>query len=63
MAGLITEQNANAITMKMGTATEVILREQVLVIATSPRSIMPDGLEAVLNLQQTADLLAWIRQR
>lgn len=63
MAGLITEQNANAITMKMGTATEVILREQVLVIATSPRSLMPDGLEAVLNLQQTADLLAWIRQR
>lgn len=63
LAGLISEQNANAITMKMGTATEVILREQVVMIATAPRSLMPDGFETALNLQQTADLLAWIRQR
>ena len=63
LAGLVSEQNANAITLKLGAVTEVILREQVAKIETSNKSLMPDGLEAILNPQQTADLLAWVRQK
>mgnify|MGYP003892859165 CR=1 FL=1 len=62
LAGLVSEQNANAVTLKLGTVTEVILREQVAKIETSNKSLMPDGLEAILNPQQTADLLAWGRR-
>ena len=63
LAGLVSEQNANAITLKLGAVTEIILREQVAKIETSNKSLMPDGLEAILNPQQTADLLAWVRQK
>lgn len=63
LSGLISEENANAVTVRMGATTETVLRGQIARVETGGKSIMPEGLEAVLSPQQTADLLAWMRQR
>jgi putative heme-binding domain-containing protein len=63
IVGMIAEETANSVTLKMGGTTEVLLRAQIARSETSTRSLMPDGLETVLNPQQVADVLAWIRSK
>lgn len=59
--GLIIEENGNNITLRTGTATELILVKDIAKRVSTNRSLMPDGLESVLKPQDVADVMAWIR--
>jgi putative membrane-bound dehydrogenase-like protein len=61
ITGMIAEETANSITVKLGANAEVILRHQIRSNETTTRSLMPEGLESVLSPQQVADVLAWMR--
>jgi putative heme-binding domain-containing protein len=63
ITGMLAEETANSITLKLGASIEVILRTQIEKSEAGTRSLMPDGLENLLNPQQMADVLAWIRAR
>jgi putative heme-binding domain-containing protein len=59
--GLILEENGNNITLRTGTATELILIKDIAKRASTNKSLMPDGLEFALKPQDVADVIAWIR--
>ena len=59
--GLILEENSNNITLRTGTATELLLLKDIAKRTSTNRSLMPDGLESVLKPQDVADVMAWIR--
>ena len=61
--GMIAEETANSITLKLSGATEVILRSNIAKTDTGTKSLMPDGLESILTPQQLADVIAWIRAK
>lgn len=61
LIGMVSEETANSITMKLATGTEVILRTNLVRITSGKKSLMPEGLESVLTPQFVADLLSWIR--
>jgi putative membrane-bound dehydrogenase-like protein len=61
--GMLAEETANSITLKLGASTEVVLRDQITKSEAGTKSLMPDGLESLLNPQQVADVLAWIRAK
>ena len=63
LTGMLAEETANSITLKLAGTTEVLLSAQITKSETSSRSLMPEGLETVLNPQQLADVLAWIRSK
>jgi putative membrane-bound dehydrogenase-like protein len=63
LVGMVAEETGNSITLKLGATTEVLLRSQVAKSESGTRSLMPDGLETLLNQQQVADVLAWIRAK
>ena len=61
-SGIITEESANAITVKRSEgATDVIPRDQIETIASTGMSLMPEGLEKGLSVQDFADLIAFVR--
>jgi putative heme-binding domain-containing protein len=47
----------------MGGADVPILRSNIASQQRAERSLMPEGFESVLNPQDIADLLAWLRKR
>ena len=61
--GLILEENGNNITLRTGTATELILVKDIAKRTNTNKSLMPDGLESVLKPQDVADVMAWIRAK
>ena len=61
-AGLVTDENTNNLSLRTGTGTELILLKDIADRKSSNRSLMPDGLEALLKAQDIADIIAWIRQ-
>ncbi len=61
--GMIAEETVNSITLKLGGTTEVILRSNIAKTEASTKSLMPEGLESLLNPQQLADLIAWLRAK
>ncbi|MBK8090423.1 MAG: c-type cytochrome [Verrucomicrobiaceae bacterium] len=61
--GLLAEETANSITLKLAGSTEVILRADLLKSTPGTRSLMPEGLESVLQPQDIADILAWMREK
>lgn len=61
--GMVAEETSNSITLKLGATTEVILRSQIAKNETGTKSLMPEGVESLLNPQQVADVLAWIRAK
>ncbi|HRX55955.1 MAG TPA: hypothetical protein P5016_15690, partial [Verrucomicrobiales bacterium] len=63
LVGMVAEETANSITLKIGAATEVLLRSDIARMETGSKSLMPDGLENLLNPQQLSDVLAWIRAK
>ncbi len=63
LVGMIAEETANSITLKLAGTTEVILRSNIAKIEAGTKSLMLDGLESILNPQQVADVLAWIRAK
>jgi putative membrane-bound dehydrogenase-like protein len=62
IAGIITAETANNLTIRSADGQEhSILRSDIKDVSPVRRSLMPEGLEAALQPQDVADLLAWIR--
>ena len=62
ISGIITEESANAIVVKRSEgATDVIPREQIEQVKSTGVSLMPEGLEKGLTVQDIADLIAFMR--
>ncbi|MBI3852055.1 MAG: CehA/McbA family metallohydrolase [Verrucomicrobia bacterium] len=61
-SGLIASQTATSITLKGAKgATDTILRTDIKELLGSGLSLMPDGLEAAINHQEMADLIAFLQ--
>ena len=62
VTGLIAEETSSAVTLKRAEgATEVIPRDRIEQIASSGKSLMPDGLENGHSPQDFADLIAFLK--
>ena len=60
--GLIASETPGAVTLKRaGNVTDVIARPQIEAIASSGRSLMPEGLEKALSHQDLADLIGFLK--
>jgi putative membrane-bound dehydrogenase-like protein len=60
-SGIIVAESSNSITLKRAYGeTEVIPRSSIDTIRSEALSIMPEGLESAISVQQMADLLAYI---
>jgi len=60
--GVIASQTATSITLKGGQGvTETILRADIRELRSSGLSLMPEGLEAAINHQEMADLIAFLQ--
>jgi putative heme-binding domain-containing protein len=63
LAGLIADDNATAMTLRMpGGLERRIERATIKGSASAGTSLMPEGLEAGMSLQQMADLLSFIEE-
>jgi len=61
-SGIISAESAGSLTLRRAEAQEdVILRDQIDLITSSGKSLMPEGLEKELNPQQVADVIAYIQ--
>jgi putative heme-binding domain-containing protein len=62
ISGMITDESAGAIVVKRSEgAMDVIPRDKIETIASTGVSLMPEGLEKGLSLQDFADLIAFVR--
>ena len=63
LSGMIAEETAGGINLKrVGAPEESILRQNIAKITSSAVSLMPEGLESALSLQDMADLLAHLTE-
>ncbi|WP_165244855.1 neutral/alkaline non-lysosomal ceramidase N-terminal domain-containing protein [Paludisphaera soli] len=61
LSGLIVDETASAITLKRQEGlTDVVLRDDLEEIASSGRSLMPEGLENDLSPADVADVIAYL---
>ena len=60
-SGIIAEESAGAWSLLRRRAPDVIPREQIERVASTGVSLMPEGLEKGLSLQDLADLIAFVR--
>lgn len=61
-SGIIAEETASAITFRRAQGVvETVRREEIDELLSTRRSLMPEGLESQLTLQQMADLLARLK--
>jgi putative heme-binding domain-containing protein len=64
VVGLIVAETANNLVVRMpGGVEQTILRSDLKEHTPLGKSLMPDGLEAVLKEQDVADVIAWIRAK
>jgi putative membrane-bound dehydrogenase-like protein len=64
VAGIIAAETANNLAIRSADGQEhTILRSDIKEVTPHRRSLMPEGLEAVLQPQELADLLAWMREK
>ncbi len=62
VSGVIAEENATTITIKQAEDKRVVLRrEQIVTLQSTGQSLMPEGLERDLSLQQMADLVGYLK--
>jgi putative membrane-bound dehydrogenase-like protein len=60
--GLVAAETANSVTMKLADASlKTVLRNQIATLQSQNLSLMPDGLEAAINLQEMSDLISFLR--
>jgi putative heme-binding domain-containing protein len=58
---MISDEAAGSIKLKrIGAPEETILRQNIAKISSSALSLMPEGLEATIPLQDMADLLTYL---
>jgi putative membrane-bound dehydrogenase-like protein len=59
--GLIADESASSLTLKRAEGvTETVLRRDITGISGSGLSLMPEGLEAAISVEQMADLIAFL---
>jgi putative membrane-bound dehydrogenase-like protein len=62
LTGIITTETGTSITLKQAEGkTEVLLRQDILELASSGVSLMPEGLEMKISTEQMADLLSFLK--
>lgn len=62
LTGIIAAETASSITLKRAEGqTDVVLRQDVEEIASSGSSLMPEGLEKSLTMQDMADLIGFLK--
>ncbi|MCB1089193.1 MAG: c-type cytochrome, partial [Verrucomicrobiae bacterium] len=63
LAGMISAESGDSVTVQLldGT-TRAVLRGEIAQLSATGRSAMPEGLEAALDPQSLADLMAFVRQ-
>ncbi|MFO0944817.1 MAG: PVC-type heme-binding CxxCH protein [Planctomycetota bacterium] len=63
LTGIIESENANSITLKRAEdVRETLLRQNIDEMASTNKSLMPDGLEQKITPEEMADLIAFIRE-
>jgi len=63
LSGLLAEESATTLKLRRADAIEeTLLRSEIDEIRSTAQSLMPEGLEQYLNLQDMADLIAFLRQ-
>lgn len=64
LGGIISRETSASISLtQLDGNTRTVLRKDISHIATTNRSLMPDGLESVIDKQSMADLIAYLRQQ
>ena len=64
LSGVIASETPNNITLRnAGGLAEIILRKDLQELSSSGRSLMPEGFEITLGVQEMADLIAYIRSK
>ncbi|HET6408346.1 MAG TPA: PVC-type heme-binding CxxCH protein, partial [Chthoniobacteraceae bacterium] len=64
MSGIMVTETSNNIVLRLpGGADLPVLREDILSQKRAERSLMPEGMETVLNPQAVADLIAWLKKK
>ncbi|MFN7565006.1 MAG: c-type cytochrome, partial [Prosthecobacter sp.] len=62
LSGLITSETAGNLTLKRADGgTDTVLRSEIKSLTSPGISLMPEGLEAAINPQQMADLIAYLK--
>jgi putative heme-binding domain-containing protein len=62
LSGIIADENASSVTLKWaGGLTRTLARSEIKKITASRLSLMPEGLEANVTVEQMADLIAFLR--
>jgi putative heme-binding domain-containing protein len=62
ITGLIVAESAASVTLRRAEAqTETVLRQDIEEIRSSGVSLMPEGLEKSISVEQMADLLAFLK--
>jgi len=60
--GLLASESASSVVLKLVDGTSrTVLRNQLKMLQSQNLSLMPEGLEAAINVQQMADLIAYLR--
>lgn len=61
LSGLVTDETADQITLKLSTGTETLIsRSSIEEIASTGQSLMPVGFEQKISVQEMADLLEFL---
>jgi putative heme-binding domain-containing protein len=61
--GLLAEETATTLKLRRAQGVEeTLLRSEIDQVRSTGQSLMPEGLEQGLNLQDMADLIAFLRQ-
>ena len=59
--GIIAEESAASLTLKRAEGvTETVLRRDIAQLSGSGLSLMPEGLESAITVEQMADLIAFL---
>lgn len=63
MTGMIAAESATSLTLKRAeSATDQVLRREIELLQSTGMSIMPEGMEELINVQGMADLIAYIME-
>jgi putative membrane-bound dehydrogenase-like protein len=63
VSGLLAEETATTLKLRRAEGVEeTILRSEIDLVRSTGRSLMPEGLEQSIGLQEMADLIAFLRQ-
>ncbi len=62
LSGVLANETATSVTLKRaGGESDIVLRREIEEIASTGLSLMPDGMEKTINLQEMADLLNFLK--